>query len=339
MPVISVLLPIYNTDPVHLRDAIDSVLVQSFSDFELIIVDDYPHDSAAADLVQSYTDARIKFVRHTQNVGISGTRNEMLDMAQGEFIAVMDHDDLCLPDRFARQIAVMRANPDIGVCGTAYKRFGRAFKGQVIRYPQDDVDIRAGLFFKNLIHHPSAMIRKSVLDAHNIRYDTRLVSVNDRRLYRDISEHAKLHNLPDVLCLYRLHAQMTSRTRRDEIVREQCIFRAEYLEKMNAQLDNHQVDILNHYITKGRCRITDFNILKDIETTLLKISTANTLCGYLPQESFDNLCAEYFIKRCVNAMWYGRIGSGKMLAQTGLSVQNVRIPPVLRIFNLLKRGY
>lgn len=336
MPVISVLLPIYNTDPAHLRDAIDSVLGQSFADFELIIVDDYPHDSAAASLVASYTDARIRFVRHSQNMGISATRNEMLDMAQGEFIAVMDHDDLCLPERFARQIAVMRANPEIGVCGTAYKRFGRAFKGQTIIYPQDDADIRAGLFFKNLIHHPSAMIRKSVLDAHNIRYDTRLVSVNDRRLYRDISEHAQLHNLPDVLCLYRLHAQMTSRTRRDDIVREQCIFRAEYLDKMNAHLDSHETDILNEYITKGRCKIKNKQTLQNIEHVLLKLCAANTLTEYLPAQSFNKICAQYFIKRCNNAMWHGRVASGNMLAKTELPVHDAHIPALLRLFNFIK---
>lgn len=338
MPIISVLLPVYNTSPEHLTQAIDSILTQSFRDFELLIINDCSTEPHVEQIVQSYADPRIRYMRNKKNLGIAQTRNRLIDEAKGKYLAIMDHDDISLPDRFAKQIAFMEAHPKVGICGTGQKRFGKIFKNNVIRYPEQDADIRAQMFFKCVIHHPSAMIRKSVLDTYDIRYDTSFISGNDRTLYRDISEHAQLHNLPDVLCLYRLHAGMTSRTKRQAIAQEQQRIRQAYLDKMGAQFTPEQLETLNNYATSGRSRIKNLKTLQAVNDVLTALTQANHASTYLPPAQFDKICAQYLVKRCVNAMWHGRINSASILKNTSLPIAKLRIPVALKFFNTIKRG-
>lgn len=338
MTKVSVLLPVYNTDPVHLKEAIDSILSQTFTDFELLILNDASPEAHVEKTVLSYSDKRIRYIRHEENSGIAKIRNVLIDLAQGEYLAVMDHDDISLPTRLEKQVAYMDANPEVAICGTAHKRFGKLFKNNVIRYPQDDADIRAELFFKCVVHHPSAMMRKEVLITHNIRYDESLISANDRKLYMDVSEFAKLHNLPDILCLYRLHAGMTSRTKRQAIVAEQKVIRKTFLEKMGAQLTPGQIDILNDYIMSGRSRIKNADTLKQVESVLSALVAANRQSHYLPAAQFENKCAKYFVKRCYNAAFYGRISSGKLLQQTILPVEKIKKPIFLKLINAFYKG-
>ena len=337
MTKISVLLPVYNTDRTHLRQAIDSVLMQTFSDFELLIYNDASTISEVDAVVESYHDERIRYTRGVENVGIARVRNLLVEMATGEYLAVMDHDDLCDRRRFASQVAYMDANPHVGVCGTAYKRFGMLRKSRVIRYPTEHSDIRAELFFKNVIHHPSAMMRRSVLIENGLRYDEKLISCNDRKLFMDIGSVSKLHNLPKVLCSYRMHASMTSRQKRQAIIEEQKKLRAEFLQRMRTTLDEQDAAVLNDYIMNGRCRIRDITILHRIENVLIKLSCANAGSRFLPVDAFDRLCAVYLIKRCRNAAFYGRINSGALLRRSILPVNDVPKPFWLKLFNLIGR--
>lgn len=337
MPKISVLMPVYNTDPHHLKQAIDSVLNQTFDDFEFIIVNDASTKAHVNYVVQSYTDPRIVYIQNNLNMGISAARNMMLDLAKGEYIAVMDHDDMCLPTRFEKQTHFMDMNRDHVLCGTAYRRFGSLFKKNVIRYPTDSNAIKATLFFKSVVHHPSAMIRKQAIADHNIRYDETLVSSNDRKLYLDLSMHGKIHNLHEVLCLYRIHSGMTSKIKRQIIVQDQKRLRAEFLNKMGLSMSVGDEDILDQYIVKGRSRIKDKEILVSIQNILEGMVKSNNKTSYFPPVDFAQVCASYFVKRCTNAAFYGRVPSGFLLKNTALPMQSVKVPIILRIFNSLAR--
>lgn len=116
MPKVSVLMPVYQTDEAYLRQAIQSILNQTFSDFELLILDDCPSNSREQ-IVRSFTDLRIRYQKNPKNLGISATRNRLLDLAKGDYFAVMDHDDIAMPTRLACQVRVLDNNPDIGVVG------------------------------------------------------------------------------------------------------------------------------------------------------------------------------------------------------------------------------
>ena len=120
MPLISVLLPLYNTREEYLRACLDGILGQTFDDFEVVIVNDCSPDPNVARVVRSYTDPRIRYYENDRNLGISETRNRLIELASGEFLAVHDHDDVSLPERFERQVAYLASHPDVGVLGTAH---------------------------------------------------------------------------------------------------------------------------------------------------------------------------------------------------------------------------
>ena len=158
-------MPVYKTPEKFLREAIESILNQTFTDFEFLILDDYPEEPVEK-IVRSYTDTRIKYARNPKNLCIANSRNKLIDMAQGEYLAVMDHDDIALPERFAKQVAFLDSHPDVGVVGTWYERFPN-FKIKK-RYVIDS-QIKRDLMYNCSILHPLSMIRKSVLLNNNIR--------------------------------------------------------------------------------------------------------------------------------------------------------------------------
>ena len=103
---VSVLMPVYRTNEEYLREAISSILAQTYSDFEFLILDDCPEDDREL-IVKSYKDRRIKYLRNETNMGISESRNKLVDMARGEYLAVMDHDDVSLPERLEKQMLIL----------------------------------------------------------------------------------------------------------------------------------------------------------------------------------------------------------------------------------------
>ena len=128
MVKISVLLPVYNTKEAYLRETIESILHQTFKDFELIIVNDASTDSNVEKVVKSYKDRRIRYFKNPVNLGISQTRNRLIELAKGKYLAVMDHDDIALPKRLAEEVAFLDKHSEVGVVGTWYENFPKRKK-------------------------------------------------------------------------------------------------------------------------------------------------------------------------------------------------------------------
>lgn len=201
MPRVSVLMPVYNTQPEHLREAIDSILAQTFGDFEFLILNDLSTAPQVEEVVKSYSDPRIVYAVNERNLGISGARNRLLDMAKGEYLAVMDHDDISLPERFEKQVAFLDAHPEVGVLNT---QFGIVGKEKSSNIAMDDISIKKAL----MIHcgdmcHPSCMLRRSVLEENGIRYEEMFSPSEDHALFCRLIPHTKFAALPDVLFMYR----------------------------------------------------------------------------------------------------------------------------------------
>jgi glycosyltransferase involved in cell wall biosynthesis len=117
-PAVSVVMPIYNnTQEEFLREAISSILSQTFTDFEFLILNDSPDNTKLDNIVKSFHDKRIRYYKNKKNLGISGSRNKLIELAKGEFLAIFDHDDISLPDRLEKQVEFLNAHPEIGVCG------------------------------------------------------------------------------------------------------------------------------------------------------------------------------------------------------------------------------
>ncbi len=213
MVKVSVLMPVYKTNEIYLKEAIESVLGQTFSDFEFLILDDCPTDDRES-IVKSYNDKRIKYFKNEENLGITPSRNKLIDMAKGEYLAVFDHDDICLPERFAKQVEYLDNHEEVGVVGCVIKLMSN---GKLSRNPNNSDDIKRSLMSVCAVTHPASMIRKSVLMDNNIRYEEKFSPAEDYALWCRLIPYTEFHNLEDVLFLYRDHENNTSHNQRDKM--------------------------------------------------------------------------------------------------------------------------
>ena len=322
MPKVSVIMPVYNTKDEYLRQAIKSILEQSYKDYEFIILNDSPENLHIKEIVSSYQDSRIKYFENEQTLGVAKSYNRLLDLAKGEFIAVMNHDDISQPKRLEKQVDYLENHPEVGLVGTAYKKFGEINRFKTIENPKDDAAIRALLLFKSSIHHPTSMYRRSLVEEHHIRYKEEYVSLNDRKFYYDIGQYAKLANMSEVLYRYRFHKDMVSKKKKPEIFAEQCDFHTHWFEYAGIELTEEEKEIFDKYVTKGKCHIKDVSVLEKIEQVLSKISQENQKHPLVPAQEFSKVCGRYLVKRCLNAIVFGGVNSSKLLKKTKLPIEN-----------------
>lgn len=202
-PKVSVLIPVYKTDPSYLKAAIDSILNQTYTNFELLILDDCPKDDREQ-LVTSYNDSRIVYKKNSVNQGISKSRNILLDLSRGEYLCIFDHDDISLPTRLEKQVSYLDNNPEVGVVGS-WADYFPIKKKENYRYPTDNESIKIMLMNKCAVLHSSSMLRKDVLVKNNIRYEERFSPAEDYMLWCRLIEFTQFHNIPEVLLHYRQH--------------------------------------------------------------------------------------------------------------------------------------
>ena len=205
-PRVSVVMSVYNGDH-YLRDAIESILHQTFSDFEFIIIDDGSTDGTWA-ILTDYDDPRIRVVKNDVNLGLVRSLNKGLALARGEYIARMDADDISLSERLDKQVQFMDRNPVIGVLGTDIElinEFGTAyneFKPPSI--PTQSRAVNWTLFFRCCIHHPTVVARRTVLECLG-GYSLDFAHAEDYEFWLRAIFKTKIMNLPDVLLKLRKH--------------------------------------------------------------------------------------------------------------------------------------
>lgn len=210
---ISVILPIYKEPINWISKAIDSILNQTFSNFELIIINDSPlreeNDLFVLELMKQ--DLRIKYIKNESNLGITASLNKGLDLAKGKYIARMDADDISMLKRFEMQYDFMEKNQDVVLCGASATLINA--KNKVIGerfYPSKNEDIREMLILENCIIHPTFFFKRSIVDLHKIRYSEEYPCAEDYDFINKISDLGKLHNLKEKLIDYRISNTQTS---------------------------------------------------------------------------------------------------------------------------------
>lgn len=209
LPKVSVIMPAYNAQK-YIAEAIDSILNQTFSNFELIIVNDASSDNTES-IITSYRDPRIVYLKNETNLGVAKTLNYGLSVAQGEYIARMDADDISLPTRLEMQCNYLDANPLIAVLGTETETFlGNQIISSCGWSSHLPSHIKKDLFFSCGIAHPSVMIRESILKEMN-GYDPEYNGLEDYELWYRISQKYNIAVLPNVLLRYRLHENQVTR--------------------------------------------------------------------------------------------------------------------------------
>lgn len=228
-PKVSVLVPLFETDHSFLREMIQSVLTQSFADFELILLNDSPWDRTLGEVVSGIGDPRIVFVENEKNLGISESRNKLIDLAKGEYLAILDHDDVCLKDRLEKQVRFLDTNPDIGAVSGGYMTLS---DGKNHFFPEHNLEIKNALLDRCCLLHSASMIRKSVLISNQIRYEPLFSPAEDFMLWIRLMGVTMFYNFPDVLIRYRDHENNTTHRQaakmKDADLRIRCIARSLY---------------------------------------------------------------------------------------------------------------
>lgn len=207
IPKISVIMPVYNAER-YVFEAIDSILTQTLPDFELLIINDGSIDESEK-IILSITDKRIRYFKNEQNLGIIATRNCGLQLARGAYIAMMDADDISLPQRLEKQYAFMSANPLAGVCGAVMQFTGN--KSGLFGGSENVISAFTKLMAEPPFGQSTAFIRKSVLDTFSLQYAEGYPHAEDYKLWLDIAKHSPIFCLPETLVHYRWHTANDSR--------------------------------------------------------------------------------------------------------------------------------
>jgi glycosyltransferase involved in cell wall biosynthesis len=199
--LISVALPNYNGGE-YLRLAIESILKQTYRNFELIVVDDCSTDNSL-EIIDSFNDKRIRTIILKSNGGIVNALNTAISEAKGEYIARMDSDDVSHPLRFEKCINKLNENIDIGVVGSWMETFGD--ENKIWKYHSSDEALKKELLFGSPMSHPASMFRSNILKKEEIKYESTFPHMEDYLFFYKLSKVTKFCNIPEVLYSYRLH--------------------------------------------------------------------------------------------------------------------------------------
>ena len=203
-PEISVLMPVYN-GALYIKEAIDSVLSQTFTNFELVIVNDCSKDSSL-EIIKSYDDSRIVVIDNEINKGLISTLNIGLKYCRGKYTARLDQDDIALPERFEKQYKYMENNIDIDVVGSFTECIDSKGKSiKITRNPTEPISIKYEFLFNNVMFHSSIFFRTDTIIKKG-GYSEEFIHAEDYEMYSRPKKELKCANIPEVLFKYRIHS-------------------------------------------------------------------------------------------------------------------------------------
>lgn len=302
-PLVSVIIPVCNCEK-YISEAISSILKQTFSNFELIIIDDGSIDNTR-EILRSIIDRRVSVYFNEKNMGQSYTRNKGVDIAKGSYIAQLDADDVATFDRLEKQLLFFKNHPDCAVLGSFEGVIDKDSKLEhkiICRYIDPDYIASSFLFLYPYITHRSVMVKRDILK--KFKYDEHYMTCQDYDLFSRISLSGyKLYNISEILVYRREHLNRItydkwylSFSKRKEI--------AERLLKM-LEIDFDKTDLLKHmYFRKLHVKrdsyIIDIKYLKWAENWLLKLIDANNRLKIYPSRAFKTIVGKCWFSVCSN---------------------------------------
>lgn len=233
-PLVTVFIPLYNCEA-YISDALESITNQTYSNIEIVIIDDGSTDNSV-EIVNSYSDPRIRLIKNETNKGIPYTRNLGLQESQGKYMAIMDSDDIAYLTRIEKQVDYMETNPSIDAIGSYYEIIGGRFKKVMKPKNITSEEIKAGLLFLNRIANPTSFLRLETINKYELEYNPAYFVAQDYDMWVQISKVGELSILPEVLLKYRTgHTNITKKSKSSKTI---------HRKKINDSI--HQ-DILNFY--------------------------------------------------------------------------------------------
>lgn len=245
-PSISVIMAVYNTKESYLKEAIESILQQTFTDFEFIIICDCPTDNSTA-IVRSYasSDKRIFVIENNQNIGLTKSLNKGIRVSRGQYLARMDADDIAMSERLKIQYQFMESHPDVIVLGSRVKTTDNNRIAVSTFLPDQDV-LRIRMLFANCgVPHPTAFLRKSFLIKEHLLYDENYPKSQDYKLWIDILErNGQMVLLHEVLLMYRIHDKQISEIEGKTKYPYSLSIACDNLTKLLGSLTSNEIDLV-----------------------------------------------------------------------------------------------
>lgn len=275
-PLISVIMSVYNGEK-YLSEAIESILVQTYKNFEFIIINDGSKDKSL-EVINYYLeqDNRIVVISR-ENKGLIDSLNEGIKKAKGKYIVRMDADDISLPTRFEEQVKFMEGNPDIGISGSAVIRFGENIKTVTWKLLKNNEAIKSELLFSSIFAHPSVIMNKKMIFKYNLFYDNQFLHAEDFELWTRIAKVTQMANLAKPLLKYRVVDNSMTRAANKNLGERYLIHKKifnTYLEELDIQNSDKENKL--HFNVSINERIKDNEIcFEELENYFNKLISAN----------------------------------------------------------------
>ena len=290
IPAVSIIMPVYNGEA-FIREAIDSILLQTFKDFEFIILDDGSTDNTAS-IILSYADSRIKYIKNEKNIGIAKTLNIGLKHARAPLIARMDSDDIAYPDRIKIQLDHLHKHPEITVCGTAIEINEQPYK--LVVPPIKHEEICAHLLFECCLYHPTTVFRKNIIMSKG-GYRQAFSGAEDYDLWQRLSVFPDISffNIPEALLYYRTYSNTSERA--SYLAKQRTLsneIQLNNLKRLNMEPSPSSLSC--HSALANPRMVNDTPSLTNCRSWLKRIELANQI---------THTYSQYYLKKELNKRW------------------------------------
>lgn len=299
-PKVSVIMAVFNGEK-YLTESINSILKQTYSDFEFIIIDDSSTDQSQT-IIKSFRDQRIRFFKNQTNRGLPYSLNRGIKISQGTYLVRMDQDDISFPKRIEAQVRFMNVNPDIAISGTAVVTTVGKCK-EVHKRLSNYEEIKGTLLFHNVLAHSSVIIRKEAIIRAKLLYDPTAKNAEDYEFWTRCCWKVKMTNLATPLIFYRRHLdQMVSQP---EIESVKTIFRNRMLKRF---IDNPtKKEVKLHSRIAGGITVIDWKEIIIIENWLRKILFVNNSKQLVEKRAMLTVLESQWFNICAKS---ARLGFG-----------------------------
>jgi hypothetical protein len=320
-PRVTVLMPVYNGEE-FLREAVESILGQTFPDFELLVINDGSTDGSA-EILRNMSDPRMRLVHNERNMGLIATLNRGFELAQGEYLARMDCDDVSRPERLARQVDYLDRNRAIGLCGAWFRKFGPG-GDKVVRWETEPEGVRASMLFASSVAHPTVMLRREAFVSRQLRYDPEFPHAEDYDLWARAMSFMDMANLPEVLLDYRVHPHQVTQRLSQAQVESAGKVRLRLLRE--AGFDPSPEEFRVHQAVSICAPLGIDDLFRKADEWLCTLKRRNDMKKVYREPDFSRLLLErwiIFVKKCWGCGGASRryaIGYPLILKETGLGL-------------------
>jgi len=293
-PKVTVLMSAYNAER-YVAEAVDSVLAQTFPDFEFLIFEDASTDGTR-EILRRYADPRIRLVENETNLGLTRNLERGMLMARGESVARMDADDISMPERLARQFEYLGVHPEISVLGSAVTFFGEGREPFVGYQPLKHDEIKCTLLYGFTMLHPTVMIRKTEFERYDLNYDPAFPVSQDHDLWVRAIRKVRFANLKDPLLRLRMHAEKIGSLRNRHQRQYSDLIRGRQVAELGVSATPEEVRVLGEHGSPGATWTAAE--CQALEELLLRIFEANKKSAVFDQGILVGMGVAHFRGTC-----------------------------------------